>query len=299
MDRGTHRAVNRYAFKREAPSSRAYMRCQGCGACASGAESAFCPKCGDPLIVPLLVACLGCGSEAIAPGDLHCGACGAYVPRASRPVGPARAGPSSHRALRALAAVAVAAGLWIGAQGLGLLRGSLPGAPSLAGIKVGDAQQAVERRIGKPEVKPTEVFWNGADGKAHRVGLWKYGLSPDSEVADLTVTFLDGRVYQVGALDKMYRTSEGLRVGDRIDKASRLYGTPIEENLVSGLMPMKYVKHGIVVKIVTMPGDDRVLAVGIESPRALPIAASDDEEPQPEAAPDSPKGLDKLKTTPL
>jgi hypothetical protein len=187
----------------------------------------------------------------------------------------------------------MAAGLWVGAQGISLLREAHRAPPSLAGIKVGEPQKAVEHRIGKPDIKPTEVFWNGVDGKAHRVALWKYGLTSDSNVANLTVTFLDGKVYQVGALDKMYHTSEGLRVGDRIAKASRLYGTPIEENPVSGLMPMKYVRQGVVVKIVTMPGNDRVLAVGLESPRALPTASAED------GATDEREGLDRITTTPL
>lgn len=296
MDRGSHPAEKRYAFKHGARPVRVFLRCASCGSMTRGGNSAFCAQCGDPLLGPAPFACLGCGNEAIVPGDRHCGVCGAYVPKAARPAkGYARCAVTG-RAAKAFAAVAAAAGLWVGAQGLGLLRGAIPNAPSLAGIKVGDAQQAVERRIGKPDVKPTDVFWNGADGKPHRFGLWKYGLTPDSEVADLTVTFLDGKVYQVGALDKLYRTSEGLRVGDRIDKASRLYGTPIEENLVSGLMPMKYVRQGVVVKIVILPGDDRVLAVGIESPRALPVAATGEED---SSAQDPHEDLDRIETTPL
>ncbi|MNL59286.1 hypothetical protein D3C87_1830000 [compost metagenome] len=98
----------------------------------------------------------------------------------------------------------------------------------------------------------------------------------------------------------MYPTSEGLRVGDRIAKASRLYGTPIEENLVSGLMPMKYVRQGVVVKIVTMPGDDRVLAVGLESPRALPTAsAAGGSTDEHDGSINEHEGLDRITTTPL
>ncbi|MNY17030.1 hypothetical protein D3C86_1503270 [compost metagenome] len=93
----------------------------------------------------------------------------------------------------------------------------------------------------------------------------------------------------------MYRTSEGLRVGDRIAKASRLYGTPIEENLVSGLLPMKYLRQGVVVKVVTMPGDDRVLAVGIESPRALPTVGSDEGSNESKGS----DRLDRIESTPL
>ncbi|MBO9539327.1 zinc ribbon domain-containing protein [bacterium] len=292
MDRESHPAEKRYAFKRPTSQARVYLRCACCGT-KSIDDSAFCAQCGASLLGPGPYCCLACGSEILTPSDRHCGDCGAYLPKASRP--PKLISPWSSRLFKALAATAVAAGLWLGAQGIGNLRTPFLQAPSLAGIKVGDPQQAVERRIGKPDIKPTEVFWNGRDGKPHRVGLWKYGLTPDSEVANLTVTFLDGKVYQVGVLDKVYRTSEGLRVGDRIAKASRLYGTPIEENLVSGLLPMKYLRQGVVVKIVTMPGNDRVLAVGIESPRALPTVGSDEGIGEGKGS----ERLDRIQSTPL
>jgi len=149
-------------------------------------------------------------------------------------------------------------------------------AVTLAGIHVGEASSEVVTRLGHPQRRPREVFWNAPDGTAHRVGIWQYGITPGTDdVADLTVTFLDGHVYQVGVLAKGYRTSEGLHVGDRLPKARQIYGTAIEEDPIAGLVPIKFLRGEVVVKVVTMPGDNEVLALGIESPLNLPAVEAE------------------------
>lgn len=214
----------------------------------------------------IVLYCPACGRTDSGEGA-QCLGCGHGLLR------PEAAQKPSWRALWRLlgaSAVAIAFGafFWLNGDFWGP---SLP--PSLGGVRIGETATTVEQHLGRPARKPTEVFWNGTDGKPHRVGLWQYGLVPDSQtpIADLTVTFLDGKVFEVGALDKNYKTSEGLRIGDSLHKASHLYGTAIEEDLVSGLLPTKFLKGGVVVKVVTMPGDDHVLAIGLESPRNLPL----------------------------
>ena len=147
--------------------------------------------------------------------------------------------------------------------------------PSLAGLHVGDSSAHVLQILGSPARTPREIYWNDATGQTHRLGFWQYGLmkDPDPAVADLTVTLLDGRVYQVGVLSNRYSTGEGLRVGDRRSKANQLYGTAIEEHPIAGLIPVKYLQDGVVIKIILMPGNDHVLAIGIESPKSLPTVA--------------------------
>jgi len=247
------------------------VHCPHCAGRMRGAAS-YCAHCGESLLRPDETTCLGCGHPLDASEGQHCAACGAYIPQRMRPT-PART--LSHRARFArLATAIIAAGsLWLVAQAGSQWFGTSTGAPSLAGVHVGDAQASVERKLGKPERRETEVFWNGPDGSPHRVIMWQYGVTQEggTPVADLSVTFLDGKVFQVGVLEKGFKTSEGLAVGDRIGKANQLYGTAIEEDMIAGLQPMKFLKGGVVVKIVTMPGDDHLLAIGIESPKNLPI----------------------------
>lgn len=260
------------------------VHCRGCGGKTRGAAN-YCAHCGDSLLGPDETTCLGCGTPLEA-STLHCVSCGAYVPQRLRSPA-ARALSRRARLLRLGTAVVAAGGLWLAAQAGSQWLGANARAPSLAGVQVGEGQRAVERKLGTPERRETEIMWNGPDGAPHRVLLWQYGVSVEGEttVADLTVTFLDGRVFQVGVLEKGFRTSEGLGVGDRIGKASSLYGTAIEEEMVAGLQPLKFLKGGVVVKIVTMPGDDQLLAIGIESPKNLPIDSA--EHGEPGAAPGS------------
>lgn len=247
------------------------VHCQRCGFTTRGAAG-YCAHCGDSLLGPDETSCLGCGHPLADTHAPHCASCGAYVPRRLRPQ-PTRTLSNRSRLLRLATAVAVSGGLWLAAQAGSQWLGAGTRAPSLAGVQVGEAQRAVERTLGSPERRETEILWNGPDGTPHRVIMWQYGVSAEGEtsVADLTITFLDDRVFQVGVLEKGFKTSEGLAVGDRLGKAHRLYGTAIEEDMVAGLQPMKFLKDGVVVKIVTLPGDDQLLAIGIESPKNLPI----------------------------
>lgn len=245
--------------------------CQGCGETTRGAAS-YCAHCGESLLRPDETACLGCGLPLESSAGPHCAGCGAYVPERLRP-SPVRGLTGRSRLARLATATVAAAGLWLAAQAGSQLLGAHGHAPSLAGVAIGEPQSAVQGKLGSPERRDTELFWNGPDGTPHRVVMWQYGVTSEggTPVADLTVTFLDGKVFQVGVLEKGFKTSEGLSVGDRLGKASRLYGTAIEEDMVAGLQPMKFLKGGVVVKIVTMPGDDQLLAIGIESPKNLPL----------------------------
>jgi hypothetical protein len=147
------------------------------------------------------------------------------------------------------------------------------GDPQLAGVSVGDAPGEVERALGTPDDRGTEVFWQGMDGRSHHMIQWQYGLD-ETEIADLTVTFIDGKVHQVGALAGTWQTGEGLRIGDRLPKANRLYGTGIEDSPIEGLTPHRYIRGGVVVRVITEFPSDEILAIGVESPRQIPLEAS-------------------------
>lgn len=226
--------------------------------------------------------CAGCGARI--SGD-RCEGCGKPLlqPEAPAPVKHGEASPF----LSALRGALL--GLVIGGFVLLLALYSPPPtrAPSLGGIHVGDPSAKVAKRLGRPERTPHEVIWSDSHGDVHRLGFWQYGLDKETapDVADLTITFLDDKVYQVGSLDASFATSEGLRVGDRTGKANRLYGTAIEEDRVSGLVPLKYLHNGVVVKVIVMPGDDQVLAIGLESPKGLPLAATSAQKPSDISSP--------------
>lgn len=262
------------------PASVVVVHCHQCGETTRGAAS-YCAHCGESLLRPDETACLACGRAIAEPDAPHCAACGAYLPARLRPA-PARGLPWRSRLTRLATATLAAGALWLAAQAGSQIFGSGTKAPSLAGVQVGESKHAVEQKLGAPERRDSELLWNGPDGEQHRVIMWQYGLTQEGEtaVADLTVTFLDDKVYQVGVLEKGFKTSEGLSVGDRLGKASRLYGTAIEEDMVAGLQPMKFLKGGVVVKIVTMPGDDQLLAIGIESPKNLPLESGGHGEPE-------------------
>jgi hypothetical protein len=88
------------------------------------------------------------------------------------------------------------------------------------------------------------------------------------------VTFIDGKVHQVGALAGNWQTSEGLRIGDRLPKAGRLYGTAIEDSPIEGLTPHRFLRGGVVVRVITETPSDEILAIGVESPKQIPLEAS-------------------------
>lgn len=215
--------------------------------------------------------CAGCGSRIA--GD-RCQACGKALLQPGAPAPALRTENSLLQKLLKGAAFGLILGAFVLLFGYFLMLPTQP--PSLGGIHVGDSSAHVTKRLGQPERTPHEVIWSDGRGDVHRLGFWQYGIAKDTDpqVADLTITFLDDQVYQVGSLDASFATSEGLRVGDRTSKANRLYGTAIEEDRISGLVPLKYLHGGVVVKIIVMPGDDQVLAVGLESPKGLPLAGA-------------------------
>lgn len=209
----------------------------------------------------LFLMCPRCHATVTHSGQRFCGACGASLFDLG----------GQHRFLRQGMAILVALTLALFVVG-GLLRGlhrALP--PSLAGIHVGDTGVRVIQMLGHPQKIPTRIYWQGADGKGHEVAIWEYdtGQRDLAGVAGLTVTMLDGRVHEVGVLTARFPTSDGLHVGDRVGKAQSLYGTGIEEDSIEGLVPTKFIKDGVVVKIISAMGGSQVLAIGIESPRNL------------------------------
>lgn len=91
------------------------MNCTSCGApLAEGVD--FCESCGAPVLSPQPGACSSCGGP-LKPGQAFCTSCGAPAPPPAPPAPPA---PAVSRRLNprlligggAIAAVAVAAGLW-------------------------------------------------------------------------------------------------------------------------------------------------------------------------------------------
>lgn len=251
-------------FRRE--RVKAHLLCVHCGARAQDGD-AFCRECGHGLILPEERACVTCGATAIGEGK-HCPACGASrAPQA--PATPPRARP------RSLPRLAVMAGL--GAM-LAMAVSFLPAAfgqgdPGLAGVKVGDGPREVEQSLGEPDERGSEIFWQGTDGQSHHMIQWQYGLD-ETQIADLTVTFVDGKVHQVGALAGTWQTSDGLKIGDRLSKAGRLYGTAIEDAPIEGLTPHRYIRGSVVVRVITEAPSDQILAIGVESPKQIPLEAT-------------------------
>ncbi|MNS89666.1 hypothetical protein D3C72_1236850 [compost metagenome] len=234
-------------FRRE--RVRAHLLCARCGSRAPDG-AAFCGACGQNLIVPE-ESLVRLGSEPAAE------------PRAAHPREPRRVAWRRLALMAGLgAALAVAVTFLPGAFG--------QGEPRLAGVKVGDGPQQVERTLGAPEDRGTEVFWQGVDGASHRMIQWQYGLD-ETQIADLTVTFVDGKVHQVGALAGSWETSEGLKIGDRLAKADRLYGTGIEDTPIEGLTPHRFIRGHAVVRVITEAPSDEILAIGVESPKQIPL----------------------------
>ncbi len=175
------------------------------------------------------------------------------------------------------------------------------GDATLAGVAVGAGPGEVERLLGPPEDRGSEVFWQGRDGRNHNMIQWQYGLD-ETRIADLTVTFIDGRVHQVGALAGNWQTSEGLMIGDRLHKAERLYGTAIEDLPIEGLTPHRYIRGSVVIRVITEAPSEEILAIGVESPRQTSFDAADssagkawEHPPLPKGeAPDSPSREEEL-----
>ena len=246
-------------FRRE--RVKAHLLCLHCGTRAQEGD-AFCRDCGHGLIVPEPHACLNCGPLGVGEGK-HCPACGAYRMGKGMPAKP-----------RALPRLAMMAGL--GAV-LALVVSFLPaafghGGPSLAGVQVGDEPREVERALGTPDEQGSEIFWQGNDGQSHHMIQWQYGLD-ETQIADLTVTFVDGKVHQVGALAGTWQTIDGLKIGDRLSKAGRLYGTAIEDSPIEGLTPHRFIRGSVVVRVITEAPSDQILAIGVESPKQIPLEA--------------------------
>lgn len=192
---------------------------------------------------------------------------------------PAAPGPRS-RGLLLVAATVAAIAL--------AFASTTPSTPRLAALQVGDPGVRVRQHLGRPARAPHEILWHASDGTPHRAVIWEYALlmEGDEVVPRVSVTLLDGRVFQIGVLDARYATDRGLRVGDPLAKARRLYGTAIEEAPVAGLVPLKFLHGGVVIKVVVAPDGDRVLALGLESPRNLPMPAA---EPEAPGLPDAPR----------
>lgn len=251
--------TSRRKFRRE--RVKAHLLCAHCGARAAEGDR-YCRDCGQGLILPADRACLACGETSPGEGR-RCSTC-----QAERHAAPALL----PRVLPRLAVMAALGGIL--AVAVTFLPGAFgQGEPRLAGVKVGDAPQQVERQLGTPEDRGSEVFWQGLDGQSHHMIQWQYGLD-ETQIADLTVTFIDGKVHQVGALAGAWQTSEGLRIGDRLPKAGRLYGTAIEDSPIEGLTPYRFLRGGVVVRVITEAPSDEILAIGVESPKQIPLEAS-------------------------
>lgn len=205
----------------------------------------------------LFLLCQRCGAHQ-DPHHRHCSDCGAPLLVKMNRKAPL---------IAVLTAIALVLAFWLPT----LRPASVASGPSpnLAGITVGQDASSLEAKLGKPDTRPEEFLWQGPDGKSHSLAFWEYGLKEG--VADLTVTVLDGKVYQIGVVDGPFRTSEGLRIGDSIEKARALYGTGVEEEPIEGLVPIMFIKGGVVVKVVTEAGGSAVLAIGIEAPERLPM----------------------------
>jgi len=213
--------------------------------------------------------CPHCGARAQA-GDAFCRDCGhaLIVPEHQATFLRPRERPWSWKRLALMAGLgALLAGV------VSFLPAAFgQGDPGLAGVQVGDAPLEVERVLGTPEERGSEVFWQGLDGQSHHMVQWQYGLD-ETQIADLTVTFVDGKVHQVGALAGTWQTSDGLRIGDRLSKAGRLYGTAIEDAPIEGLTPHRFIRGSVVVRVITEAPSEQILAIGVESPKQIPLEA--------------------------
>lgn len=227
-----------------------YLVCHACGTRGHSADR-FCRRCGHALLQPVAERCRN------------------PLSRLAIRLSPA--------ALRGALAVIVAA-LFVATVATTLPRSA---AAEMAGIRIGDSTRKVEDLLGKPQKGPLPLAWR----PDHDVKMWQYDLDFDAGgVPNLSVTFVDGRVWRVASLHERYSTRDGLRVGDSLEKARDIYGTGIEEDSDGGLVPWKFVCGDQVVKVIVEAGRDELLAVGIETPVNFKLVApppwlEDNEEP--------------------
>ena len=140
----------------------------------------------------------------------------------------------------------------------------------MAGVRIGDTVQRVEGVLGRPHKGPVSLTWK----PDHDVKMLQYDLDMESGgIPNLSVTLVDDKVWRVASLHKRYSTRDGLRVGDTLEKARKIYGTGIEEDSDAGLVPWKFVCQGQVVKVIVEHGGKELLAVGIETPLNFKLMA--------------------------
>lgn len=250
-----------------------FLVCHSCGTRVHTADR-FCRRCGLALLQP------------DTPGSDPPGA-DAHGADAQNRRSQARLSPSRLRALLGVAAAVV----FVASLATTL---PLPGkqVAEMAGIRIGDSASKVEQVLGTPQRSPVPLAWK----PHHEVLMWQYDLDFEAGgIPNLSVTFVDGRVWRVASLHERYATRGGLRVGDDLAKARRLYGTGIEEDPDGGLVPWKFVCDGQVVKVIVEEGGQELLAVGIETPFNFKLVAppswlQEDDQPEPALPEDAPPG---------
>lgn len=221
--------------------------------------------------------CHSCGTR-VHSADHFCRRCGLALIQPEPPRVEATAPTTRSARLRGLLA-AIAVVLLIATIATSL---PPPGshAAEMAGVRIGDTVQHVQNVLGKPQKGPLTLAWK----PDHDVRMWQYDLDRQAgDIPNLSVTFVDGKVWRIASLHKRYATRDGLRVGDSLAKARSLYGTGIEEDADAGLVPWKFVCGGQVVKVIVEEEGQELLAVGIETPQNFKLMAPppwlDDSEP--------------------
>lgn len=226
----------------------------------------------------IVLLCHGCGFKHHLE-DRFCARCGLPLFELARAEPQPR--PQAPHLNRGAAIRAGVIAVLVAALGAGIVHLRRPAELRLAGLAIGDTPAKVEKVLGKPALAPTPMNWK----PGHRAVMWHY--DPDLEaggVPNLTVTFIDGHVRRVAVLDRHFATADGLRVGDTLAKARRIYGTAIEEDATGSLVPFKFICQGDVVKVIVEQGSPKLLAIGIETPDDIRLS-------QPRApAPSHPQG---------
>ena len=207
-----------------------------CPACRhhSLPEDLHCSRCGSRLIRDSLLECPSCNHPLGTQPEPHCAHCGAYILRSHR-----TAGVRNDRTFWPwFAATVVAASLVWFAQTTRWNRDH----ETLGGVRLGQVQEQVKKRLGMPERRQGARTVVGSDGSPHRIETWQYRLS-GNPVPGLLVVFLDDRVAQVGSSSPDYTTRKGLGIGDDLPRAEALYGKGIETLGGSGIRIWR-VRHG-------------------------------------------------------
>ncbi len=233
---------------------------------------------GDTRSVVLFLVCHDCGTRGHGT-DRFCRRCGKpFLAAMADPEGrPRQSRWGDSRIWRRFVA-ALAVGLLLLSAGIGVRNGD-PSRAQMAGVRIGDPADRVAHVLGKPPKSPQRLLWR----PEHSVEMWQYDLDREAGgIPNLSVTFVDGKVWRIAALHGRYATRDGLHVGDTLDKARRLYGTGIEEDAENGLVPWKFVCDGQVVKVIVEQDQTELLAVGLETPQnfrllaPLPLGGTDD-----------------------